>query len=70
MKNFSKILVSVICLAAFFTSCVKEEIRIREEIQFDVNLTRAGESSSQQGDQIQDIMIWAFDLNDQMNCVG
>lgn len=70
MKNFSKILVSVICLAAFFTSCVKEEIRIREEIQFDVNLTRAGTTSDQQGDQIQDIMIWAFDLNDQMNCVG
>ena len=70
MKNLSKILVSVICLAAFFTSCVKEEIRIREEIQFDVNLTRAGTTSDQQGDQIQDIMIWAFDLNDQMNCVG
>lgn len=35
-----------------------------------MNLTRAGESSSQQGDEIQDIMIWAFDLNDDMNCVG
>ncbi len=70
MKKFSRISVLAICLAAFFTSCVKEEIRIREEIQFDVNLTRAGATSDQQGDQIQDIMIWAFDLNDQMNCVG
>ena len=70
MKKFSRISVLAICLAAFFTSCVKEEIRIREEIQFDVNLTRAGETSGQQGDQIQDIMIWAFDLNDGMNCVG
>ena len=70
MKNFSKILVSVICLAAFFTSCVKEEIRIREEIQFDVNLTRAGTTSDQQGDEIDDVMIWAFDVNDSYNCVG
>lgn len=70
MKKISNILVLGLCLAAFFTSCVKEEIRIREEIQFDVNLTRAGTTSDQQGDQIQDIMIWAFDLNDQMNCVG
>ena len=35
-----------------------------------MNLTRAGTTSDQQGDQIQDIMIWAFDLNDDMNCVG
>lgn len=35
-----------------------------------MNLTRAGTTSDQQGDQIQDIMIWAFDLNDGMNCVG
>jgi hypothetical protein len=70
MKKFSKISVLAICLAAFFTSCVKEEIRIREEIQFDVNLTRAGTTSDQQGDQIQDIMIWAFDVNDSYNCVG
>lgn len=35
-----------------------------------MNLTRAGATSDQQGDQIQDIMIWAFDLNDGMNCVG
>ena len=35
-----------------------------------MNLTRAGATSDQQGDQIQDIMIWAFDLNDDMNCVG
>lgn len=68
--KFSKIFALAICLAAFFNSCVKEEIRIREEIQFDVNLTRAGETSSQQGDEIDDVMIWAFDVNDQMNCVG
>lgn len=35
-----------------------------------MNLTRAGTTSDQQGDQIQDIMIWAFDLKDNMNCVG
>ena len=70
MKKFSKIFALAICLAAFFNSCVKEEIRVREEIQFDVNLTRAGENSNQQGDQIEDVMIWAFDVNDSYNCVG
>lgn len=34
-----------------------------EEVAFDVTLTRAGATSEQQGDQIKDIMLWAFEVN-------
>lgn len=34
-----------------------------EEVAFDVTLTRAGATSEQQGDQIKDIMLWAFWVN-------
>lgn len=34
-----------------------------EEVAFDVTLTRAGADSEQQGDQIKDIMLWAFQVN-------
>lgn len=34
-----------------------------EEVAFDVTLTRAGADSEQQGDQIKDIMLWAFEVD-------
>lgn len=34
-----------------------------EEVAFDITLTRAGADSEQQGDQIKDIMLWAFQVN-------
>lgn len=34
-----------------------------EEVAFDVTLTRAGATSEQQGDQIKDIMLWAFEVD-------
>lgn len=33
-----------------------------EEVAFDVTLTRAGADSEQQGDKINDIMLWAFEV--------
>lgn len=34
-----------------------------EEVAFDVTLTRAGADSEQQGDKINDIMLWAFEVS-------
>lgn len=34
-----------------------------EEVAFDVTLTRAGADSAQQGDKIDDIMLWAFEVD-------
>ena len=68
MKNFSNILVLGLCLAAFFTSCVKEENYVREIAELNVNLTPIEENGSVvQGDAITDAMIWAFQctLNDE-----
>ena len=54
------LLLTAICLAAL-TGCVKEEPYTLEEATIEVNLdTRSGEESEQQGDKIEDVMIWVF----------
>lgn len=68
MKKISNIIVLGLCLAAFFTSCVKEENYVREIAELNVNLTPIEENGSVvQGDKITDAMIWAFQctLNDE-----
>ena len=54
------LLLTAICLAAL-TGCVKEEPYTLEEATIEVNLdTRSGDVSEQQGDRIEDVMIWVF----------
>ena len=54
------LLLTAICFAAL-TGCVKEEPYTLEEATIEVNLdTRSGEVSEQQGDKIEDVMIWVF----------
>lgn len=55
------IYIAAMCLAAL-TGCIKEEISTLSYVDLDVNVTRAN-YSSQQGDQIEEIMIWAFEKN-------
>ena len=55
------IFLTAICLVAL-TGCIKEEISTLSYVDLDVNVTRAN-NSSQQGDQIEEIMIWAFEKN-------
>lgn len=64
MKNFVKHTLAIaICAVALLSSCIKEESYVTQDVILDVQLTRAGTSSEQQGDQIEDIMLWAFELN-------
>lgn len=64
MKNFVKHTLAIaICAAALLSSCIKEESYVTQDVILDVQLTRAGTSSEQQGDQIEDIMLWAFELS-------
>ena len=54
------LLLTAICLAAL-TGCIKEEPFTLEEATIEVNLdTRSGTVSEQQGDRIEDVMIWVF----------
>ena len=54
------LLITAICLAAL-TGCIKEEPYTLEEATIEVNLdTRSGTVSEQQGDRIEDVMIWVF----------
>ena len=54
------LLLTAICLTAL-TGCVKEEPYTLEEATIEVNLdTRSGTVSEQQGDRIEDVMIWVF----------
>ena len=54
------LLLTAICLTAL-TGCIKEEPFTLEEATIEVNLdTRSGEVSEQQGDRIEDVMIWVF----------
>ena len=72
MKKFRlAVLAAVVCSAALLTSCIKEESYEVDMAQLDVTFdTRADEEdtsvSQQQGDGIQDVMLWAFKctLND------
>lgn len=60
MKRVNYIFSIAACLAALLTSCVKEEAYKLETLNLEVNVTRAGTTSEQQGDKISDVMIWAF----------
>ena len=61
MKRVISLFTLVACFAALLTSCIKEESYKAETVNLEVKVTRAGESTSQQqGDQITDVMIWAF----------
>lgn len=54
------LLITAICLTAL-TGCIKEEPYTLEEATIEVNLdTRSGTVSEQQGDRIEDVMIWVF----------
>lgn len=53
----------VICGIALLSSCIKEEAYRQEVAQLSVNLTRAGTTSTVQGDAITDAWIWAFQCN-------
>ena len=62
MKRVNYIFSIAACLAALLTSCVKEEAYKLEALNLEVNVTRAGGKSEQQGDKISDVMIWAFPI--------
>ena len=62
MKRVNYIFSIAACLAALLTSCVKEEAYKLETLNLEVNVTRAGGKSEQQGDKISDVMIWAFPI--------
>lgn len=64
MKNFVKHTLAIaICAVALLSSCIKEENFRLDTVELTVNLTRADSESSgskEQGDAINDVMIWAF----------
>lgn len=60
MKKFGQILTVAICLAVALVGCIKEESYKVEKALLTVDLTRGAASSQQQGDRIEDVMIWAF----------
>lgn len=64
MKNFVKYTLAIaICAAALLSSCIKEENFRLDTVELTVTLTRADSESSgsqEQGDAINDVMIWAF----------
>ena len=66
MKKFGQILTVAICLTVALVGCIKEESYKVEKALLTVDLTRGAASSQQQGDLINDVMIWAFKctLND------
>lgn len=63
MKRVNYIFSIAICLAALLTSCVKEEAYELEQVSLQVSLdTRGATDSQQQGDKIEDVMLWAFPM--------
>ena len=62
--------VALCLMAGFLASCIKEESYVAKDVVLAVNLSRAGVTSSQQGDKIEDIMIWAFDLSNGYELAG
>lgn len=60
MKKFGQILTVAICLTVALVGCIKEESYKVEKALLTVDLTRGATSSQQQGDRIEDVMIWAF----------
>lgn len=65
MRNFIKILTVSLLIAASIASCIKEEKYSVEQANIHVSLSTKASSSTQQGDGIEDVMIWAYmcDLN-------
>ncbi len=62
MKRLSYIFLSIACLAVMsLAGCIKEESYSLTKVSMDVNLTRSGTTSDQQGDQIEEVMVWAFE---------
>ena len=43
--------------------CIKEESLTLQNLSIDVNLTRSGSSSDEQGDKIKEVHIWAFPVS-------
>lgn len=72
MKRIKHISVIALCFAAaLLTSCIKDEVNPIEDVVFKVNITRSGgDTSSQQGDKIDNIMVWAFDVNNGFRKAG
>lgn len=60
MKKFGQILTVAICLTVALVGCIKEESYKVEKALLTVDLTRGATGSQQQGDRIEDVMIWAF----------
>lgn len=61
MKKFATYLLTVAAgCVALLSSCIKEEAYVVDTAELSVNLTRAGTSSTAQGDAITDAWIWAF----------
>ena len=72
MKRIKHISVIALCFAAaLLTSCIKDEVNPIEDVVFKVNITRSGgDTSSHQGDKIDNIMVWAFDVNNGFRKAG
>lgn len=60
MKRVNYIFSIAACLAALLTSCVKEEAYEPEQVSLQVSLDTRATTSQQQGDKIEDVMLWAF----------
>lgn len=60
MKNFGRILLIAVGLTVALVGCIKEESYKVEKALLTVDLTRGATSSQEQGDRIEDVMIWAF----------
>lgn len=61
MKKLNYILFLVASVAlSLLTGCIKEESYTQSELSMNVTVTRSGSTSDQQGDQIEEIMVWAF----------
>ena len=60
MKKFATYLLFVAICGVLLAACIKEEEYLVETAELSVNLTRAGTSSTVQGDAITDAWIWGM----------
>ncbi len=63
MKNLIKILFAAAICATLNVSCIKEEKYLVEDANVQVTLSTKASSSSEQGDGIEDVMLWAYTCN-------
>ena len=64
MRKFRYIFISMAIVAvASLVGCVKEENLTLNKVSLDVNLTRSGATSDQQGDKIGEVHVWAYPLD-------